>query len=441
MWRFMLVLLLVVAGYLGYNYSITKKNAIDIALSMKVVGTKYTINNPTHWNLKHSMQVTLQSPVKIRSYHVKTTTSDHLVVYEKNQIVLDEPTIFSFELPKPTIQLSDQTLLHYEISVRDWSYANFFNGNTSTKKFDLILDTTPPKIQTIAQSSSITYGGSALVVFKVIEDNLDRIWLNNGYEDFQAFSFLKDGYYIVILPWSMRHRSFNAQILARDKAYNLTTLPLKFMKNTKIRYPKYTSDLSREYPDEQSALKNFNLNSDRLNARSSIKQTITDDLSNTSVYRPMVFEPFKPLGNKFRVLSLFGAKRTYTFKGKPIGQSMHMGIDLFGRHSKVLASNTGRVILEEEIEGYGKSALISYGLGVYALYGSLSELLAKKGDVVESSSVLGLSGKNKTGRFDHVHFDLLIQGVSVYPNEWMNPSFIGSLNDVIKEAQYKIESK
>ncbi|BDQ29176.1 M23 family metallopeptidase [Helicobacter ailurogastricus] len=441
LWRIVLTVLLVAGGYLSYNYAITKKNTANISITMKVAAPQPSVvENPTHWNLKSTIQINLESPSKIRSYHIKTTTSDHLVVYDKDQIVLDEPTSLSFELPKPTIQLNDQTSLHYEIQVRDWSYANFFNGNTSVKTFDLVLDTTPPKIQTIAQSRHITYGGSALVIFKVQEDALDRVWFNNGFEDFKVFSFVKDGYYIVIFPWSLRHRTFEGQIFARDKAYNTTSLPLRLIKNTKIPIREYTIDLSKDYENKQSALESLQ-DFHTLNARLGIQQTIQEDLKKILVYEPSAFKPFRPLGNKPRVLTLFGTHRIYTFGKEKLGEFTHYGVDFFGRHSKILASNAGRVVLEEEIESYGKSTLVSHGLGVYAMYGSLSAFLAKKGDTLEPDSVLGFSGQNKTSKHDHVHFNILIQGVPVYPNEWMDAHFINNINDIIQEAQYKIREK
>ncbi|CRF45535.1 M23 family metallopeptidase [Helicobacter heilmannii] len=444
LWRIVLTALLVTGGYLSYNYTITKENTAHVSLTMHVAAPRPSvIENPTHWNLKSNIQVNLATPAKIRSYHIKTTTNNHLVVYEKDQIVLDEPTSLSFELPKPTIQLGDQTLLRYEIQVRDWSYANFFNGNTSTKVFDLVLDTTPPKIQTIAQSRRITYGGSALVVFKVQEDALDRVWFNNGFEDFKVFSFMKDGYYIVIFPWSLLHRTFDGEIFARDKAYNLTSLPLRLIKNTKVSIRAYTTDLSKDYKSKQAALESLKhlpaLN--RLDARLGIQQTIQEDLKKVLAYEPIALNPFRPLGNKPRILATFGTRKIYTFGKERVGEFTHYGVDFFGRHSKIVASNLGRVVLEEEIESYGKSVLISHGLGVYAMYGSLSDFLVNKGDTLEPNSVLGYSGKNRTSKYDHVHFNILIQGVPVYPNEWMDAHFINSLNDTIQEAQQKIQEK
>lgn len=448
--RLILTLLFVGGGYLSYNYAITKKNGADISLRMDIVQEsgsttlKESVANPTHWNLKHPIVVTLKSKVKIRSYHIKATTSNHLVVYEKEQIVLDEPTVVNFELPKPTIQLNNQELLHYKITVRDWSYANFFNGNITTKTFNLTLDTTPPKIQTIAQSSSINYGGSALVVFKVEDESLDKVWLSNGHENFRAFAFVKHKYYAAVLPWSIHDRTFNGKVFARDKAYNVQVLALKFIKNTKVYYPKRVVDLSKQYSSKQEALRNLKnlLGPDRANTRSSMKQIIQHDLENTSVYDSAGFNPFNPLGNKKpRILFAFGAQKHFVFKKEKLDKFLHLGVDLSSRHSKVLASNNGKVILEEEVEGYGKSVLVSYDLGVYAFYGSLSEFVIKMGDLVEPRSVLGLSGRNKINKSDHIHFEVLVQGVLVRPREWMDQRFIQKFNAIIQEAKSKIQAQ
>ncbi len=439
-------------GYLSYNYWISKDNQGRINLVMKVVkeGGKKTptqalsFENPTHWNLKHPMIITMQTPAKIRSYHVKVFTNDNLVVYEKNQIVLDEPSRLHVDLPKPPIQLNDQTTLHYEISMCDWSNANFFSGNTTRKSFDLLLDTTPPTIHTLAQSTNITYGGSALVVFKVEEEALQKVWLNNGSRDFQAFPFMKDKHYAVILPWSLQQRAFSATIIARDKAFNTTTLPLKFIQNTRTPYIDRNVEMSKKYPTKAQAIQEFkdDLRSERASMRTNLEEIIAKDLNNTPIHEALHLQVFNPLGvSKPRVLVPFGTKKRYLFKGDVLGEFLHLGVDLFGKRSKILASNEGRVVLAEEIQSYGKGALVSYGLGLHALYGSLSSLLARKGDLVGPSGILGVSGKNASSKFDHLHFEVLVQGVSVRPREWMDTGFIQRFNDVLDQAQRRIQEQ
>ncbi|WP_104732487.1 M23 family metallopeptidase [Helicobacter salomonis] len=452
MWRLIVLIALVGCGYLSYNYWVSKDNQGQISLVMKVVkeGSKKApaqnlrVENPTHWNLKHHIRVILESPAKIRSYHIKVSTSDHLVVYDKNQIVLDEPSRLVFELPKPSIQLNDQTILHYEISLCDWSNGNFFSGNITTKSFDLVLDTTPPTIRTLAQSSSITYGGSALVVFKVEEDSLDKVWINNGSMDFKVFPFMQDKYYAAILPWSLQQRAFNSKIIARDKSLNTTVVPLSFIQNTRVPRMESKIDLSKQYASKADALQGLKTYPylERTNMHANLQEIIQQDLSNVFTYSALKFQPFSPLNtSKPRILSPFGAKQSFLFKGDLLGESLHSGTDFFGKHSKVIASNEGRVVLAEEMQSYGKGVLISYGLGLHALYGSLSSVAVRKADLVSADSVLGVSGKNSTSKFDHVHFEVLVQGVSVRPREWMDAGFIQRFNDVLRQAQRRIQEQ
>ncbi len=446
------MVMLLGCGYLSYNYWISKDNQGRINLVMKITkeGGKKTptqdlsLENPTHWNLKHRMVVTLQTPAKIRSYHVKVSTNDNLVVYEKNQIVLDEPSRLHFDLPKPPIQLHDQTTLRYEIRMCDWSNANFFSGNTTRKSFDLVLDTTPPTIHTLAQSANITYGGSALVVFQVEEDALEKVWLNNGSRDFQAFPFMKDKHYAVILPWSLQQRAFNATIMARDKAFNTTTLPLKFIQNTRTPYINRNVEMSKKYATLAQATQSLkkDLHFERATMHANLTEIIAKDLHNIPIHEALHLQVFNPLGvGKSRILTPFGTKKRYLFKGDVLGESLHLGVDFFGKHSKILASNEGRVVFSEEIQSYGKGVLVSHGLGLHTLYGSLASLLVRKGDLVKAGSVLGVSGKNTSNKVDHVHFEVLVQGVSVRPREWMDVGFIQRFNDVLDRAKRRIQEQ
>ncbi|CAM2754744.1 M23 family metallopeptidase [Helicobacter felis] len=449
MWRWIVLIMLVGCGYLSYNYLITKDGQGKIELVMQVAPDKQNgiaeaeVTHPTHWNLKHRMRVTLETKAKIRSYHVRVSTSDHLVVYEKEQIVLDEPSRLSFELPKPSIQLSDQTLLHYEIRMRDWSNAHFFSGNLSTANFDLTLDTTPPTLQIISQSSSITYGGSALVVFSVEEESLDAAWLSDGKQKFKTFPFVKAKHYAAILPWSLQQRAFSATIIARDKAYNTKIIPLNFTKITRMPYYRRDIELNKKYANKEAALQGLKTHPDfeRTKMRLNLEEIVQADLDNT-IADIARLNPFNPLAmSKPRVLLPFGAQKRYLFQGSLLGQALHAGVDFMTKHSKIQESNEGRVVLAEEIQSYGKGILVAYGLGLHAFYGGLSKILVKKSDLVESGRVLGISGFSYANKLDHVHFEMLVQGIPVYPHEWMDAGFIQRFNAVLQEARQRIQEK
>ncbi len=66
-------------------------------------------------------------------------------------------------------------------------------------------------------------------------------------------------------------------------------------------------------------------------------------------------------------------QRTYTYNGKEIGQSRHMGIDLASTaQSPVGAANAGRVILAEPVGIFGNTVIIDHGFGLASLYSHLS---------------------------------------------------------------------
>src|SRR5439155_392030 len=79
-------------------------------------------------------------------------------------------------------------------------------------------------------------------------------------------------------------------------------------------------------------------------------------------------------------LSGFADRRTYVHDGKTIDQQTHLGFDLASlRGSPVPAANPGRVVFAGALGIYGNTVIIDHGLGVFSLYGHLSEVGVKPG--------------------------------------------------------------
>src|SRR5258708_17122505 len=91
--------------------------------------------------------------------------------------------------------------------------------------------------------------------------------------------------------------------------------------------------------------------------------------------------------------SNFGRRRI--LNGNP--RSPHSGVDLPATTgTPVHATQRGRVVLAEELFFAGNTVVVDHGLGIYTLYGHLSEINAKVGDDLEAGAVLGQGGA--TGR-------------------------------------------
>ena len=134
--------------------------------------------------------------------------------------------------------------------------------------------------------------------------------------------------------------------------------------------------------------------------------------------------PFIPLGNA-KVESKFADHRTYFYQGKEVDQQVHLGFDLaVTKQIPVLAGNDGKVIYADYLGIYGNCIIIDHGMGVQSLYGHLSSIDVKPGDVVTRGQQIGRSGMTGLAAGDHLHFSILLQGQMVNPVEWWDPHWV-----------------
>src|SRR5207253_2045099 len=92
-------------------------------------------------------------------------------------------------------------------------------------------------------------------------------------------------------------------------------------------------------------------------------------------------------------LSGFADRRTYVHDGKTIDQQTHLGFDLASlRGSPVPAANAGRVVFAGALGIYGNAVVIDHGLGVFSLYGHLSEVGVQPGAPVGRGDPIGKTG-------------------------------------------------
>ena len=140
-------------------------------------------------------------------------------------------------------------------------------------------------------------------------------------------------------------------------------------------------------------------------------------------------ESFLQLANS-QVESAFADLRTYIYKGKKVDQQVHLGFDLATtQHGPVLASNSGKVVWAAMLGIYGNCIVLDHGYGLQSIYGHLSEIAVKEGDMVERGQLMGKSGSTGLAGGDHLHFSMQVDGVQVNPIEWWDDHWI---NDHIR---------
>ena len=106
-------------------------------------------------------------------------------------------------------------------------------------------------------------------------------------------------------------------------------------------------------------------------------------------------------------------------------QQVHLGFDLaVTQKIPVLAGNDGKVVYADYLGIYGNCVIIDHGMGVQSLYGHLSSIEVKAGDLVKKDQQIGRSGMTGLAGGDHLHFSIQVHGHPVNPVEWWDPHWI-----------------
>jgi murein DD-endopeptidase MepM/ murein hydrolase activator NlpD len=129
-------------------------------------------------------------------------------------------------------------------------------------------------------------------------------------------------------------------------------------------------------------------------------------------------KPFLRLPNAAS-LSLFGDVRSYRYHGEVVDTETHLGFDLASvRNAPVPAAAAGRVVHAGPLGIYGGTVVLDHGLGLFTLYGHLSQIAVAPGAMVERGEEIGRTGETGLAGGDHLHFSTMLSGVHVDPREW-----------------------
>jgi murein DD-endopeptidase MepM/ murein hydrolase activator NlpD len=100
----------------------------------------------------------------------------------------------------------------------------------------------------------------------------------------------------------------------------------------------------------------------------------------------------------------------------------HYGIDIkLNKGDPVVAAFEGKVRIARREGGFGNVVIIRHYNGLETVYGHLSKIKVKEGQVVRSGQVIGLGGSTGHSTGPHLHFEIRFKGVPI------NPIYIVSL--------------
>jgi LysM repeat protein len=99
--------------------------------------------------------------------------------------------------------------------------------------------------------------------------------------------------------------------------------------------------------------------------------------------------------------------------------AFHRGIDIdLEKGDTVCAAFTGMVRFAGKQGGYGNVVIIRHYNGLETVYGHLSRIKCKAGDIVNAGQLIGLGGSTGHSTGSHLHFETRFRGVAI------NPAFI-----------------
>ncbi len=112
------------------------------------------------------------------------------------------------------------------------------------------------------------------------------------------------------------------------------------------------------------------------------------------------------------ITSGFGMRRHPVFGTR----RMHTGVDIGAPWgSPVLAADSGIVIFVGWLGGYGRTIRITHGASTTTLYGHLSAILVRAGQVVQRGDVIGRVGNTGYSTGPHLLFEVRMDGAPVNP--------------------------
>jgi murein DD-endopeptidase MepM/ murein hydrolase activator NlpD len=113
-----------------------------------------------------------------------------------------------------------------------------------------------------------------------------------------------------------------------------------------------------------------------------------------------------------------GAKLTSSF-GKRWGTT-HKGIDMASSNRTIKASDTGVVVFSGKNGSYGNCVIIDHKNGYQTLYGHMSKISVKKGDVIEKGEKVGVMGSTGHSTGVHLHFEIQVDGTAKNPIKYLS---------------------
>jgi murein DD-endopeptidase MepM/ murein hydrolase activator NlpD len=408
---------IVLAGFLLFWFT-GKKAALSFAKPVAAIGTSTTISVQT------------DDPVGVKGFSASVEQNGQTqTVYENETVSAQKMMIYTFSAGKKQAGFLKEGPAKLIVKAK----TNDLRGATTTLTQDVQVVLRPPTIVADGKQHYINQGGMELVVL-----DAGGNWTEAGVHiaNYTVGSFPMPGepessghrFSMFPFPWNVAADTIPLAFAANGAGTEVTTtfwtkvFPKHFRSSDiNVTDKELTKVVGELDPDGTASLveRFVKLNKDMRQANT---QQIYE-LRKKTVNKILWSGPFIPV--KGARESYFADRRSYFYNGKKIDEQVHLGYDLAQTtNMPVKAANSGRVVWADRLGIYGNCVIIDHGYSLQSLYGHMSRLLVKEGDMVQKEQQIGISGATGMAFGDHVHFSMLIDGYQVDPKEWWDEHWI-----------------
>ena len=220
--------------------------------------------------------------------------------------------------------------------------------------------------------------------------------------------------------------SYRANLKALDeKSEKLRLLKAEFAKNTDNVKAKESEMVDRKREKELilSSVRNDRASHQKMLAE--LKETaqklleIIRESSRTDTYEAKGFSRLKgslPWPAEGKVAIPYGSQRDPQFDTPVFRNGVHIQTNA---SADARAVYTGKVIFAEWFKGFGQLVIVNHGSGYHTLYGNLSEIFSRVGDIIKENQVIGKVGTSGILNAPGLYFEIRYKGKPLDPIQWL----------------------
>ncbi len=112
----------------------------------------------------------------------------------------------------------------------------------------------------------------------------------------------------------------------------------------------------------------------------------------------------------------YGSQKDPQFDTPVFRNGIHIQTDASADARSVYA---GKVIFAEWFKGFGQLVIVNHGSGYHTLYGNLSEIFSRVGDIIKDNQIIGKVGTSGILNAPGLYFEIRYKGKPLDPVQWL----------------------